>query len=256
MKMNALFGVAATAVTLAGAMHPVTALADGPASAYANGGVRDPSLDPEEEQMTADEENRARQKDLSDAYNNGYTARAKEDADAYAQLREQVRAQKKALATQSVPPLPPGAPGNGGTVTPVATPPVAQRSLEDPGYAWQAAAAPPAPPSAGPYAHQQYAPAQYAPPQYAAEEYAAPAYATAPAYAPAAPVYSTVYGQPVYAEPVYEAPPPPIQYVSVPPAYVVAPIVTVAAAWLSGFRGYGGGWGGGWGGYRGGGRWR
>ena len=256
MKMNALFGVAATAAALAAAIHPVTALADGPASAYANGGARDPSLDPEEEQMTADEEYQARQKDLSDAYHNGYTARAKEDADAYAQLRDQVRAQKKALAAQSVPPLPPGAPGNGNAATPVATPPLAQRSLEDAGYAWQAAPVPPAPPTTGPYAQQQYAPAQYAPPPYAAEEYAAPGYATAPAYAPAPPVYTPVYGQAAYAGPVYEEPAPAIQYVPVPPAYVAAPIVTVAAAWLSGYRGYRGGWAGGWGGYRGGGRWR
>lgn len=243
MKSNALFGVTAMTVALAAALHPASARADGPVSAYENGGKDDPSLDPGEEQMTADEENQARQKDLSAAYHSGYSARAKEDAETYSALREQLRRHAATAAQGTSPPLPPGLPPNGGQVTQVAQPQIAQRPLDQSGYQWQAAPVQYAPPPPQ-YAQQpQYAP----PPQYALP----PGYAQVPAYSEPPPEYA-----PAYVQQVYEPPPPPVQYVPVvQPAYVAAPVLAVAAAFAGGFRGYG--YGGPVMGYRGGwGRWR
>jgi len=75
MRTKSLLGIAVASVVLAPSLQSIPAFADGPKSAYDNGGT-DVSLDPGEERMTADEENKARQKDLSDAYHNGYSARA------------------------------------------------------------------------------------------------------------------------------------------------------------------------------------
>ena len=105
MRISTLLGSAALTVAFGPALLSAAAWADGPRSAYDNGGVSEASLDPGEEQMTADEENKARLKDLSDAYHSGYNARAKEDADTYASLREQLKHTSKASAQQP-PPLP------------------------------------------------------------------------------------------------------------------------------------------------------
>lgn len=197
---------------LSGLLPPATARADGPESAYGKGAT-DASLDPGEERMTADEENKSRLKDLSDAYHSGYNARAKEDAETYSSLRDQLKHPPKPVAAQLMPPLPEGMPGDDeARVATVARPQIAQRAL------------PPAQPQ--PQYRQPYQQAQYAPPPQAV------AYQQAPEYAEAPPAYAQVqeaYAQPEYAEEETYAPPPrvaqPVQYVPVysQPAYVPQP---------------------------------
>lgn len=210
--------IAAFAVVFAAAFQPDAAHADGPRAAYDNGGDADAdaSLDPGEEQMTADEENKARMQDLSDAYHNGYNARAKEDAETYASLRDQLNTAKNAPP----PPLPSNMPdGDEARVTPIAPVPVAQSAL----------------------------PARRLPP---AQQYTmAPAYDPAPAYQAPPPVYQ----QPVIVQQAYAPPPPPpvVQYVPVyaqaeyaPPPVYQQPVMTVAAPVWSGYpSGYWGGYG-------------
>lgn len=198
---------AALAVVFAASFHPGVAQADGPRLAYDNGGDADASLDPGEEQMTADEENHARQQDLSDAYHNGYNARAKEDADTYASLRDQLQTERNAAP----PPLPSNMPdGDDARVTPVLPAPVAQRALQQQPYY----RLPPA---------RQYTMAR----QYQAD----PRYDPAPAYRAPPPVYQ----QPVAVQQTYAPPPPPqpvVQYVPVyaqteyaPPPVYQPPVV-------------------------------
>jgi hypothetical protein len=228
--------IAALAVIFVASIHAGTAHADGPHAAYANGGVADASLDPGEEQMTADEENKARMQDLSDAYHNGYNARAKEDAETYASLRDQLDTARNApsasAASSAQPvPLPSKMPeGDGARVTPPTPVPIAQSAL-------------PA---------QQ--PVRRLPP---AQQYTmAPGFADG-SYDPP-PVYQAppqVYQQPVIVQQAYAPPPPPpvVQYVPVyaqtdyapPPPVYEPPVVAVAAPVWSGYPpGY---WGGGYG---------
>ncbi|HEY1610881.1 MAG TPA: hypothetical protein VGG24_16570 [Paraburkholderia sp.] len=214
---------AAFAVVLAASFQPGLAQADGPQSAYENGGRdADASLDPGEEQMTADDENKARMQDLSDAYHNGYNARAKEDAETYASLRNQLK------STQNSPPLPQNMPdGDDARVSPVQQAPVAQTAL----------------PAQQPYPYGQQ------PMQQPMQQMPQPVqqYATAPAYQyqapppvyqqpmvmqqsyappPPQPVaqYAPVYAQTQYVPPPQYAPPPPPQ-----PVYQQPPVVQVAA---------------------------
>lgn len=228
MRISTLLGSAALTVAFGPALLSAAAWADGPRSAYDNGGTNEASLDPGEEQMTADEENKARLKDLSDAYHSGYNARAKEDADTYASLREQLKRTSKANAQQP-PPLPSDMPADDGAqVRRVNQPRVAQRQL-------QAQAA---------YDDDDAAPLQYA-----------PAPPPRPRYRPA----PVVYTQP----PMYEGPspeemqtvvfqpyqPPPVQYVPVyhQPVYVSQPVMPMQYAaqvpayrpGYYGYRGYG-----------------
>ncbi|MBN3751934.1 hypothetical protein G3N95_03205 [Paraburkholderia sp. Tr-20389] len=234
MRISALLGSAALTVTLSPALSPATAWADGPRSAYDSGGVSEASLDPGEEQMTADEENKARLKDLSEAYHSGYTARAKEDAETYASLRDQLKRTKTSV--QQPPPLPAGEPGDDGAqVRRVSQPRVAQQPL-------QAA-----------YEDDDAAPVQYAPAPAARPRYRA---APAPAMYTQAPVYDgpspeemeTVVFQPYQAPPPMPMPMPvPVQYVqSYQPVYVSPPPVVpvqYASAYPVyrpyGWRGYG-----------------
>ncbi|WGS53104.1 hypothetical protein LFL96_33580 [Paraburkholderia sp. D15] len=216
---------------LSGMLPPATARADGPVSAYGKGAM-DASLDPGEERMTADEENNARLKDISDAYHNGYNARAKEDAETYASLREQLKRPSKVAPNQVMPPLPEGVPGDEeAQVNPVQKPHVVQRALlaqqppqpvpqvQQPQYrqAYQQPLQPqqpqyvPQPPQA--VAYQQAPEYAEAPPAYAqAQEMYSPAgYAEEEAYAPApAPrLAQPVQYMPVYAQPTYVPQPPP-----------------------------------------------
>jgi hypothetical protein len=191
-----LLGIAVASVVLAPSLQSIPALADGPKTAYDNGGT-EVSLDPGEERMTADEENKARQKDLSDAYHNGYAARAKEDAETYASLRDQLKPSAKPAKAKDTPPLPPGLPGDDddeATVTPVPQPPqTAQRAMAaQPRY--QAVQQPP-----------RYAPP---PPRYAPQ----PVYAQAPAYEDGPSPYQP---QPVYVQQAYAPPVRPAPYVPV-----------------------------------------
>ncbi|WP_109479754.1 hypothetical protein [Paraburkholderia sp. C35] len=231
MRITIMLGSAALTVAFGPALLSA-AWADGPRSAYDNGGVNEASLDPGEEQMTADEENKARMKDLSDAYHNGYNARAKEDADTYASLRDQLKRTK--ANAQQPPPLPSEMPAeDNAQVRRVSQPRVAQRQL-------QAQAA---------YDDDDAAPVQYAPAQYA------PPPPPRPHYRPA----TVVYSQP----PVYEGPSPeemetvvfqpyqapPVQYVPVyhQPVYVSQPVMPMQYAAsvpayrpaYYGYRGYG-----------------
>lgn len=239
MGTKLLLGISVALVSVAGLLHPVSARADGPASAYGKG-APDASLDPGEERMTADEENNARLKDLSDAYHNGYSARAKEDAETYTSLREQLKHPPKAAGAQVMPPLPEGMPGDEeAQVTSVQKPQIAQRAL------------PPQPqqPPQPQYrqAYQQPQP-QYAPPramQYQpAPEYAeAQNYAEAPAYAEAEDEYPQYqqYQQPAYVAQAYGPPPQApqrVEYVAMvaqqqayvpqpPPQVLVQPVMMV-----------------------------
>ncbi|WP_176059530.1 hypothetical protein [Paraburkholderia sp. BCC1876] len=229
-----LLGVSVALVSFAGLLHPVSARADGPASAYGKGAA-DASLDPGEERMTADEENNARLKDLSDAYHNGYNARAKEDAETYTSLREQLKRPPKAAAAQVMPPLPEGMPGDeAAQVTSVQKPQIAQRALPaqpQPQPQLQLMQ-PQAQPQPQPQYRQAYQQPQYAPPramQYQpAPEYAeAQTYAEAPAYAEAEDE-SPQYQQPAYVAQAYGAPPQApqrVEYVAMvgQPAYVPQP---------------------------------
>ncbi|ACC74823.1 hypothetical protein PPMP20_37935 [Paraburkholderia phymatum] len=229
MRISALLGSAALTVTLSPALSPATAWADGPRSAYDSGGViEEASLDPGEEQMTVDEENKARLKDLSDAYHSGYNARAKEDAETYASLRDQLKRTK--TSAQQPPPLPSGEPGDDGAqVRRVSQARVAQQRLQA-AYDDDDAAAP----------------VQYAPPAARPRYRSAPApvmYTQAPVYdGPSAEEMQTVVFQP------YQAPMPmpmPVQYVqSYQPVYVSpAPVVPVQyAAAYPVYRPYGYGW--------------
>lgn len=215
---------------LSGMLPPATARADGPESAYGKG-VTDASLDPGEQRMTADEENNARLKDLSDAYHNGYNARAKEDAETYASLREQLKRPPKtapvqAAPNQVMPPLPEGMPGDEeAQVSTVQKPRIAQRALQ--AQPLQQVQQPqPAPQIQQPQYRQAYQQPQYAPPPQAAVYQQAPEYAEAPpAYAQQQDAYAPV----AYAEEEAYAPPPrvvqPVQYMSVYPqqAYVPQP---------------------------------
>lgn len=207
MRTKILLGLSVAVMSVTGPLHSVLARADGPESAYDNGGGgTDASLDPGEQRVTADEENKARLKELYDAYHNGYIARAKEDAETYASLREQLKRPPQQAASQATP-LPEGMP-----------------------------------PGRDPQAQQAYSQAQYSP--YAATEpgyQPAPAYAAVPAYATVPPDYpQQAYADPYYAPP--PPPPPPVQYVPVygqygpaayvpqPPVQAVAqPVVTIAA---------------------------
>jgi hypothetical protein len=220
MGMKLALGVSMALVSLTGALQSAPALADGPKAAYDNGGVADASLDPGEERMTADEENNARLKDLSDAYHNGYNARAKEDAETYSSLREQLKhpPQQAQASAQLMPPLPEGMPPGEGNaqVKPVQKTQVAQRAL------------PPQPeqqPQPQPQYQQAYQQPQYAPP---APPPQAPRYQPAPQYA-AAPAYQEEvtqeeYQAPAYQQDAYEPPPPPP-----PQAYQYAPVYAQAA---------------------------
>ncbi|MGV2287952.1 hypothetical protein AAHK20_04500 [Trinickia sp. YCB016] len=226
MGMKLALGVSMALVSLTGALQSASALADGPKSAYENGGVTNASLDPGEEQMTADEENTARLKDLSDAYHNGYNARAKEDAETYSSLRDQLKHPPQQTSAQLMPPLPEGVPPGEGNaqVKPVQRTQVAQRALP-PQPQEQAQYQQPQPQYQQAYQQPQYAP----PPQ-------APRYQPAPQYA-APPAYEEVtqeYQEPAYQEAAYAPPPPPppqtYQYVPVytQAAYVPQPPVQVA----------------------------
>ncbi|TKC85930.1 hypothetical protein FAZ69_21660 [Trinickia terrae] len=239
MGMKLALGLSIALVSSIGMLHTAPARADGPSAAYDNGGVTDASLDPGEERMTADEENHARMKDLSDAYHNGYNARAKEDAETYASLRDQLKHPPQQVASQQaapqqassqlMPPLPAGVPpGEGAQVKPVPRTQVAQRPLQQP--------------QAEPQYQQAYQQPQYAPPAPPPQPVR---YQPAPQYA-AAPAYTEVtqeYQEPAYQEEAYEPPPPPppqqtIQYVPVyaqaayvpqPPVQaVMQPVVTIA----------------------------
>src|SRR5215469_11838709 len=194
MRTKSLLGIAVASVVLVPSLQSIPAFADGPKSAYDNGGT-DVSLDPGEERMTADEENKARQKDLSDAYHNGYAARAKEDAETYASLRDQLKPTPKPAKAKDVPPLPPGLPGDDddeATVTPVPQPPqTAQRAVAaQPRYQNAAQQQP------------RYAPPP--PPRYAPQ----PVYAQAPGYEEEPSPYrpQPVYVQHPYAPPVRTVP--------------------------------------------------
>ncbi|MFM0592807.1 hypothetical protein [Paraburkholderia dilworthii] len=236
MGTKLLLGISVAVVSFAGLLHPVSARADGPASAYGKGAA-DASLDPGEERLTADEENNARLKDLSDAYHNGYNARAKEDAETYTSLREQLKRPPKAAAAQVMPPLPEGMPGDEeAQVTSVQKPQIAQRAL------------PPQPQpqlQPQPQYRQAYQQPQYAPPrpmQYQpAPEYAeAQNYAEAPAYAEAEDEYPQ-YQQPAYVAQAYGPPPQApqrVEYVAMvgqqqayvpqpPPQVLVQPVMMV-----------------------------
>jgi hypothetical protein len=221
MRTKSLLGIAVASVVLAPSLQSIPAWADGPKSAYDNGGT-EASLDPGEERMTADEENKARQKDLSDAYHNGYTARAKEDAETYASLKDQLKQTAKPAKAKEVPPLPPGLPGDDdddeATVTPVPQPPqpVQRAVAAQPQPRYQAAA------------QQQ---PRYAPPP--APHYAPqPVYAQAPPYEEPSPYrQQPVYVQPAYAPPVRTVPYVPVyaqeEYQPYPVPTVVQPVVAV-----------------------------
>ncbi|WP_207002387.1 hypothetical protein [Trinickia mobilis] len=215
MRIKSLLGIAVASVAFAPSLQSIPAWADGPKSAYDNGGT-DASLDPGEERMTADEENRARQQELSNAYHNGYVARAKEDAETYASLRDQLKHPPAQVQSHDAPPLPPGMPNDEAMQEPVPQPHAAQRAL-------------PAPPGYQTVAQQP----RYAPPP--------TRYQPTPAYAQA-PVIDNgpwEYQQPVYVQQAYAAPPPPaVQYVPVytqegvqeyPVQAVVQPVVAVAS---------------------------
>ena len=236
MRTKSLLGIAVASVALAPSLQSIPAFADGPKSAYDNGGT-DVSLDPGEERVTADEENKARQKDLSDAYHNGYAARAKEDAETYASLRDQLKQPAKPAKAKDVPPLPPGLPGDDdddeATVTPVPQPPqTAQRAMAaQPRY--QAAA-------------QQQQQPRYAPPP--APRYAPqPVYAQAPGYEDAPSPYrpQPVYVQQAYAPPVRTVPYVPVyaqeEYQPYPVQTVVQPVVAVPSPYPVYRAGYWGG---------------
>jgi hypothetical protein len=217
MRIKSLLGIAVASVAFAPSLQSIPAWADGPKSAYNNGGT-DASLDPGEERMTADEENQARQKDLSNAYHNGYVARAKEDAETYASLRDQLKSPPKQVQSHDVPPLPPGMPDDEALQVPVPQPHVARRAL-------------PAQPGDQMVAQQR----QYAPPP--------TRYRQTPVYAQAQVFESgpSEYQQPVYVQQGYAAPPPPaVQYVPVysqeevqeyPVQAVVQPVVASAISY-------------------------
>lgn len=195
MKLLPVISVALASFT--GLLHAVPAQADGPVSAY-DKGVTDASLDPGEQRMTADEENKARLKDLSDAYHNGYNARAKEDAETYASLREQLKRPPKVASAQVMPPLPEGTPGDDeAQITSVQKPQVVQRELP-----------------AQPQYRQAYQQPQYAPPQ-PVQYQQVPEYAEAPAYAEA----PEGYPQPAYVEEAYGPPPQAPQRIDYAPVY-------------------------------------
>ncbi|MFC7627608.1 hypothetical protein ACFQVB_07565 [Paraburkholderia humisilvae] len=218
MRIKSLLGIAVASVVVVPSLQSIPAWADGPKSAYDHGGS-DVSLDPGEERMTADEENQARQKDLSDAYHNGYNARAKEDAETYASLRDQLkRPAATPVKAHDVPPLPPGMPDDEddeASQTPVPQPPVTQRAL--PAQARAQAVAQPG----------------YAPPP--ARYQAQPVYAQAPAYSNA----PVAYQQPVYVQQAYAPPPPPVRAMPYVPVYpqemeyaappMVQPVIAVAS---------------------------
>lgn len=217
MRIKSLLGIAVASVAFAPSLQSIPAWADGPKSAYDNGGT-DASLDPGDERMTADEENQARQKDLSNAYHSGYVARAKEDAETYASLRDQLKSPAKQVQSHDVPPLPSAMPDDEALQAPVPVPPphVAQRALPaQPGYQMGT---------------QQL---QYAPPPTRYQQ--APVYAQAPVFESG----PSNYSQPVYVQQAYAAPPPPaVQYVPVypqeevqeyPVQAVVQPVVAVAS---------------------------
>ncbi|MFC0398724.1 hypothetical protein [Paraburkholderia rhizosphaerae] len=217
MRIKSLLGIAVASVVLVPSLQSIPAWADGPKQAYDNGGT-DVSLDPGEERMTADEENQARQKDLSDAYHNGYNARAKEDAETYASLRDQLKQPAKQVKTHDVPPLPAGMPDDDedeAMQTPVPQPAVTQRALPAQARPQGVAVARPRP----------------APPpvRYQAQ----PVYAQAPAYDNGPAAY--YQQQPVYVQQAY-APPPPVRAVPYIPVYaqemeypVMQPVVAVAS---------------------------
>jgi hypothetical protein len=221
MRTKSLLGIAVASVALVPSVQSIPAWADGPKSAYDNGGT-DVSLDPGEERMTADEENKARQKDLSDAYHNGYAARAKEDAETYASLRDQLKQPAKPAKAKDVPPLPPGLPGDEDdevVQTPVPQPPQATQHAMAAQPRYQTAA------------QQQ---PRYAPP---APRYPSqPVYAQAPAYEDGPSAYQQ---QPVYVQQAYA--PPPVRTMPYVPVYaqeeypaypvptVVQPVVAVAS---------------------------
>jgi hypothetical protein len=263
MSTKLVFGVLALAAAT-GAMQPTRAWADGPAAAYSNAAT-DASLDDGEQRVAADDDNKARQRDLSDAYHNGYNARAKEDAETYASLREQLKRSARIAAAQTasqagspassqvssdqaagpasqqiaaagMPPLPPGMVGeaDGVQVATVQTPRTMQRALPMQSQDLQA---------------RQYAPTAQAPasgyteyaqaPQYP-QGYRQPAYAQQ--YAETEPVQEQA---PVYVQQQAYVPPQAyatstpqvVEYVPVygQPAYVPRPpaqrpVVTIAAA--------------------------
>ena len=220
MGMKLALGVSMALVSLTGALQSASALADGPKAAYDNGGVTNASLDPGEEQMTADEENTARLKDLSDAYHNGYNARAKEDAETYSSLRDQLKRPPQQTSSQLMPPLPDGLPPgeDNAQVRPVQKTQVAQRAL--PPQPQPQPQAQPQYQQAQPQYQQAYQQPQYAPPPQAPRYQPAPQYAAAPAYQEV----TQEYQEPAYQEDAYEPPPPPP-----PQAYQYVPVYTQAA---------------------------
>lgn len=238
MAMRKVGGVSLLAVTLAVACvtHVGAAWADGPESAYDDGG-RDPSLSPNEYKVNVDgmrEDPNAPMSDTARAYRNGLlTGRAAQKID------------DQKAAAQVLPPIPRGQEVRSAAVVhPVAPPPVVERPVRP----VEAYAPPPQPVGAPPepvYAQQPvaYEPPPQPVPVYTQESY----YAQAPAPAPVLVAQPVQYVQPV---PVYAPPPPPVQYVYqasyAPPAPVVSvglPIYAGARPVIYGGRwGYGGGW--------------
>jgi hypothetical protein len=112
MGTNSLFAMVAASIALAFALQSSPARAGGPQSAADDSDVTAASLAPGRQPATAIESKHASRKDLNDAYQNGYVARAKEDAETYASLQDQLRRRAKPMQSSDVPPLPPGMPGN------------------------------------------------------------------------------------------------------------------------------------------------
>jgi hypothetical protein len=91
MEKQIVVAVAAALVSMAGVLHPEPARADeADASAHQDSTV-DASLDPGEERISAEADNKARLADLRYAYFIGYNARAREDSKSYSNLGDEVK---------------------------------------------------------------------------------------------------------------------------------------------------------------------
>jgi hypothetical protein len=106
MEKKVVIAVATALMSSVGALHPESArAADAAASVYEDSTV-DASLDPGEERVSSDADNKVQLKDLRYAYFIGYNARAREDSKPYATLADEVKHPQKQIATPAMPASP------------------------------------------------------------------------------------------------------------------------------------------------------
>ncbi|RFU49249.1 hypothetical protein [Paraburkholderia sp. DHOC27] len=105
MEKKVLVAAVAALVSSVGALHSGPARAADAGSVYEDSTV-DASLDPGEERVSSDADNKVQLKDLRYAYFIGYNARAREDSKSYSTLTDEVKHPQKQFTAPAMPAAP------------------------------------------------------------------------------------------------------------------------------------------------------